>query len=429
MLDRTSWPQHRPLIPPHLPFSPETDEVVQTFRTIAAMLEQQCPEAIETYIISGTTEPAHLLEVLLLAREARLFGPTRHQPAEHRAAVRSRSNRCGNAVPIIQRLLSRRSIASTWSCAATSGGDARLLRQQQGERALAIGLVALQGAARSGRTVRRTGVTMQIFHGRGGAIGRGGGPANQAILAQPPGTVDGRIRITEQGEVIADRYGHPAIAERHLEQMINAVLLTSFAVDADRPIRPGSGSSSAWPSAPAGTIATLVYETPEFLHYFEQATPIAEIGQLKIASRPACRGVGKRDRRVAGHSLGLQLDAKPAHAAGLVRPGQRRQRLPARAPRRRRDSCRTCTALAVLANADRQRADDPGQGRHDDRPALRRPGRRPRSWRTQIFDRIEAEYRTHGRRDLQDHRPEPSCSTTCPCCSARSSAAIPTSIR
>ena len=76
--------------------------------------------------------------------------------------------------------------------------------------------------------MRRTGVTIQIFHGRGGAVGRGGGPANQAILAQPRGTVDGRIRITEQGEMIADRYGRPAIAERHLEQVLNAVLLTSF---------------------------------------------------------------------------------------------------------------------------------------------------------------------------------------------------------
>ena len=86
-----------------------------------------------------------------------------------------------------------------------------------------------------GEISRRTEIAMQIFHGRGGAIGRGGGPANRAILAQPHGTVEGRVRFTEQGEVIADRYGHPAIAERHLEQILNAVLRTSFAVAGDRP--------------------------------------------------------------------------------------------------------------------------------------------------------------------------------------------------
>src|SRR5439155_21409974 len=82
---------------------------------------------------------------------------------------------------------------------------------------------------------RRTGVVMQVFHGRGGAVGRGGGPANLAILAQPRGTVEGRLRLTEQGEMIADRYGHPAIAERHLEQVLNAVLRTSFQDDDERP--------------------------------------------------------------------------------------------------------------------------------------------------------------------------------------------------
>ena len=97
---------------------------------------------------------------------------------------------------------------------------------------------------------------MQIFHGRGGAIGRGGGPANRAILAQPRGTVDGRLRFTEQGEMIADRYGHPAIAERHLEQMVNAVLRTSFAADDERPdAGVGAAARTRWPSVRAGITA------------------------------------------------------------------------------------------------------------------------------------------------------------------------------
>jgi phosphoenolpyruvate carboxylase len=139
-------------------------------------------------------------------------------------------------------------------------------------------------------TGRRTGVTVQMFHGRGGAVGRGGGPANRAILAQPRGTVAGRLRLTEQGEMIADRYGHAAIAERHLGQVLNAVLRASFP-EADE------GPDPAWERAlerladAAGEhYRALIYETPEFLAYFEHATPIAEVSELKIGSRPPRRG-------------------------------------------------------------------------------------------------------------------------------------------
>ncbi len=102
---------------------------------------------------------------------------------------------------------------------------------------------------------RRMGVGMQIFHGRGGAVGRGGGPANRAILAQPRGTVDGRLRITEQGEMIADRYGHHAVAERHLGQMLNAVLRSSFAADDDRPEPGWEHILDRLAEPPAGTTA------------------------------------------------------------------------------------------------------------------------------------------------------------------------------
>src|SRR6185503_5301437 len=123
---------------------------------------------------------------------------------------------------------------------------------------------------------------------RGGAIGRGGGPANQAILAQPPGSVGSQIKITEQGEVISDRYGLPELAHRHLEQLVNAVLRAGFA--------PQEGAPPAWERAleRLATIArdhyrALVFGHPDFLRYFRTATPIAEISRLKIGSRPASR--------------------------------------------------------------------------------------------------------------------------------------------
>jgi phosphoenolpyruvate carboxylase len=121
-------------------------------------------------------------------------------------------------------------------------------------------------------------------------VGRGGGPANRAILAQPHGTVVGRLRLTEQGEMIADRYGHAAIAERHLEQVLNAVLRTSALPDTE-------GHDPSWERTldrlserACRHYRALVYEDPEFVTYFEQATPIAEISRLKIGSRPARRG-------------------------------------------------------------------------------------------------------------------------------------------
>src|SRR6185437_9025269 len=122
------------------------------------------------------------------------------------------------------------------------------------------------------RTARQAGVSVQFFHGRGGAIGRGGGPANRVILAQPHGTIDGRIRITEQGEVIADRYGHHAIAERHLEQVINAVLLASFPAAADLPDPAWERVMDRLASAARKHYRALVYDNPEFYAYFEQAT-------------------------------------------------------------------------------------------------------------------------------------------------------------
>ena len=134
----------------------------------------------------------------------------------------------------------------------------------------------------------RYGVELRLFHGRGGAIGRGGGPANQAILAQPPGSVGTQIKITEQGEVISDRYGLPKLAHRHLEQVANAVLLAGFAPRADPP-PPWEQALEQLAAIARRHYRALVYEHPAFLRYFHTATPIAEISRLKIGSRPASR--------------------------------------------------------------------------------------------------------------------------------------------
>jgi phosphoenolpyruvate carboxylase len=136
---------------------------------------------------------------------------------------------------------------------------------------------------------REAGATLLLFHGRGGAIGRGGGPTGRAIMAQPPGALNHRLRLTEQGEVAFARYAHPGIAHRHLEQTIHAVFRAS--------LRPAAeGSHDEWvaemerlsPLALA-SYRRLVYEDADFVRYFHQATPIDAITGLRIGSRPARR--------------------------------------------------------------------------------------------------------------------------------------------
>ena len=137
-------------------------------------------------------------------------------------------------------------------------------------------------------------IRLTLFHGRGGAIGRGGGPAGRAVLAQAPGSVDGRLKVTEQGEVIFARYGRPVIGLRHLEQVTSAVLLASSPLVADRnAVAAGAFQSLAAviDEAARGEFRALV-ETDGFASWFAEVSPLDEIGGLRIGSRPARRGSG-----------------------------------------------------------------------------------------------------------------------------------------
>jgi phosphoenolpyruvate carboxylase len=138
---------------------------------------------------------------------------------------------------------------------------------------------------------REAGVRLLLFHGRGGAIGRGGGPTHRAILGQPPGSLGGRLRLTEQGEAASTRYANPEIAHRHLEQMIHAVLRASLGEPA--PARPEWVNAMTRLARPAlEAYRRLVYDDPGFLAYFRMATPIRMIEGLRIGSRPARRRAG-----------------------------------------------------------------------------------------------------------------------------------------
>lgn len=140
------------------------------------------------------------------------------------------------------------------------------------------------------RVAAKHNIKLTIFHGRGGTIARGGGPANNAIRAQPVGSINGRFRVTEQGEIIASRYANPALAHRHLEQIASAVILASAPHKKEEPV-PQRWREKIETISQAGFRAyrSLVYETPGFIEFWESATPLDEIKRLQIGSRPASR--------------------------------------------------------------------------------------------------------------------------------------------
>jgi phosphoenolpyruvate carboxylase len=139
------------------------------------------------------------------------------------------------------------------------------------------------------RIAQKHNVKLTIFHGRGGTIARGGGPANLAIRAQPAGSINGRFRLTEQGEIIASRYANPDLAHRHLEQITNAVILASTPQNQEHVPAKWRGALEEMSKVAFHAYRELVYETPGFIQFWESATPLDEIKRLQIGSRPAAR--------------------------------------------------------------------------------------------------------------------------------------------
>ena len=160
----------------------------------------------------------------------------------------------------------------------------------------------------------RHGVRLTLFHGRGGTVGRGGGPTNRAILAQPPESVGGRLRFTEQGESVTNRYADQALARRHLEQLVHAVLLAATRRPIHEPVarrRLGAGARTSSLRSRERAYRALVHDRPELVRYLHAATPIGEIDRLNLGSRPSRRSAAARPHGPARDPVGLRLDAEP----------------------------------------------------------------------------------------------------------------------
>jgi phosphoenolpyruvate carboxylase len=279
------------------------EEVLATFRAIARLQARFGEEACRRYVISFTTSPADVLTVLDLAEVAARpepFGVPSPALADLPPAVPTldvvplleSTEALEGAGPLLAALLSDPAYREH----LRTRGDRQEVMLGYSDSSKESGFLAAnwqlyRAQQVLGRTARRHGITLTLFHGRGGAIGRGGGPANRAILAQAPGSVDGRLKFTEQGEVIAAHYADPAIAERHLEQVAAAVLLASTP-EHERAVAEAAARGIATMTeltAISRAAYRALVELPGFAPFFRAATPINLIAGLGLGSRPASR--------------------------------------------------------------------------------------------------------------------------------------------
>src|SRR5439155_4179452 len=258
--------------------------------------------AIRHYIISHTEDVSDLLEVLLLQKEVGLLPGTLDAAALADLIV----------APLFETIGDLRNAAGIMRAFYALPGALDLITRSGGEQDIMLGYSDSNkdgGFFTSNWELYRTevalvtlfsqleaehGIRLRLFHGRGGTVGRGGGPSYQAIIAQPPGTVNGQIRLTEQGEVIASKYANPEIGLRNLETLVAATLEATLLHTTKTPPKAFLDAADALSEASFKAFRALVYETPGFTDYFFSATPIREIAELNIGSRPASRKSSQR---------------------------------------------------------------------------------------------------------------------------------------
>ncbi|CAH0355793.1 phosphoenolpyruvate carboxylase [Aquabacterium sp. CECT 9606] len=274
------------------------------FEAAATARRRYGPQALIHYIISHTETVSDLLEVLLLQKECGLMRGTLDDADSQAELI---------VVPLFETIADLRHATDIMRGFYAVPGIADLVKRSGGEQDIMLGYsdsnkdggfftsnwelyraeISLVALFKDLRTSH--GIGLRLFHGRGGTVGRGGGPTHQAILAQPPGTVNGQIRLTEQGEVIASKYAHPEIGRRNLETLVSAMLEASL-IQPSKPVPSAFlQTADAISQASMAAYRKLVYETPGFTDYFFAATPIREIAELNIGSRPASR---KSTRRI-----------------------------------------------------------------------------------------------------------------------------------
>ena len=267
----------RPLLPTNLELDEKDRDVLETFRVIARI----DPESLGAYVITMASNASDVLAVELLQKEAGVAVPLRVVPLfETVEDLRRAADVLEElfAIPWYrQRIHGRQEVMIGYSDSSKDGGRLAAAWELYGAQEKIVDVC------------HRHGIELTLFHGRGGSVGRGGGPTYLAIESQPPGSVEGRLRVTVQGEMIQANFGLPDIALRTLEIYTTAVL------DATLMKRPKA--KNEWrelmqqlSEESRKAYRAIVYDTPEFIPYFRAATPEVELGHLNIGSRPARRG-------------------------------------------------------------------------------------------------------------------------------------------
>jgi len=281
----------RPLASPHLAYSEETRDELEIFRTAAAAQKAYGAQAIENYIIAKTDGVSDLLEVALLLKECGLLLPSTRNLAVNIVPLFETIPDLRNCPRIMDELLS----LPTYRELLRSRGDLHeiMLGYSDSNKDggfLTSGWELYKAEIALVEVFARHGVKLRLFHGRGGSVGRGGGPSYQAILAQPGGAVQGRLRVTEQGEVIASKYSNPELGRRNLEIVAAAVLEATLLAPPDAaPHARYLETMDELSQSAHRAYRSLVYETAGFERYFWESTVISEIAHLNLGSRPASR--------------------------------------------------------------------------------------------------------------------------------------------
>jgi phosphoenolpyruvate carboxylase len=286
----------RPLSGPTTSLSDEATETLATFRSIRRAQERYGSQVIESYIISMTESATHVLEAAVLAREAGLIDLSQGIADIGFVPLVETIDDLRGSGDLLEGLLAD----PNYRRLVSLRGDAQEVMLGYSDSNKIGGITASQWEIYKAQRVMRSvaekhGVRLKLFHGRGGTIGRGGGPTHAAILAQPFGTVDGTIKVTEQGEVISEKYGNPEIAARNLELMVASTLESSLL---HRQSRRSKETLDAWTEA-MDCFAAEAYDSyrslaanPSLVPYFLTSTPVEELGEMNIGSRPSRRPDG-----------------------------------------------------------------------------------------------------------------------------------------
>ncbi|WP_105439225.1 phosphoenolpyruvate carboxylase [Neorhizobium sp. T25_13] len=285
------------LTTPFKAYSPETISELSVLREAAEAYKRYGRASIPNYIISKAASPSDLLEVMVLFREVGLFRPDEPEAASI------------NIIPLFETISDLRASHDVMQTVLAVSSYRAYLEAAGGKQEIMLGYSDSNkdgGYLTSGWELykaetafiplfEREGLRLRFFHGRGGSVGRGGGPSFEAITALPPGTVAGSIRLTEQGEVIAAKYSNPALGRRNLELLIAATLEASLLPsDAQEPNPQFLEAMEELSDLAFSAYRRLVYETEGFERFFWDATIIGEIAKLNIGSRPASRSSSRR---------------------------------------------------------------------------------------------------------------------------------------